>query len=109
MVRLGEQEEVSEIGDSRRDTESGGVGGRFIVREQKEDGERERESRRKTVRLGEQKEDGEIGRARGRRIIYLCTYNLYGAVRSGFDAGECLYSGKWEGVGAWKSRIFSAL
>ena len=32
---------------------------------------------------------------------YLCTYNLYGAVCSGFDAGKCLYAGKWEGVGPW--------
>jgi len=38
--------------------------------------------------------------------IYLCTWNLYGAVRSGFDAGECLYAGKWEAVEAWKSRNF---
>jgi len=27
-------------------------------------------------------------------------------LRSGFDAGECLYTGKWEGVEPWKSRIF---
>jgi len=32
--------------------------------------------------------------------------NLYGAVHSGFDAGKCLYAGKWEAVEAWKSRIF---
>jgi len=32
------------------------------------------------------------------KINYLCTYNSYGVVCSGFDVSKCLYPGKWEGL-----------
>jgi hypothetical protein len=32
------------------------------------------------------------------KMIYLCTYDLYGLVRNAFDAGSIHYEGKWEGV-----------